>query len=314
MKLSRKTILKALVTSTLIAWLTWTLFDKGAQLPPFETLHWRWLGVTLLLHLLAVGVGSLRWWVLLRGQELQLSLRQCARAFLVGRFFGAFTPSTLGLDGYRFAESARISGDAARSASVIAAEKVAGVTGMALISLLSLLEYSATPAAKIPLGVALGLLVSAGVAVLHWPSLVLVPLVTLVQRLPGGTRVAEATKRFQSKLTPLRWGDLAAAVGLGATTHLALATTFASAAKSLQVSAEFGAMIGCGNLIQLGVLAPISLGGVGVREGVAVAAFGQLGVPAGIGVLISIASYLIGQTPAIIGGLIHLFVSRETKT
>ena len=50
---------------------------------------------------LAVLAGVVRWRVLLDSQRVQLGTAFLARHYLIGRFVGVFTPSTLGLDGYR---------------------------------------------------------------------------------------------------------------------------------------------------------------------------------------------------------------------
>jgi uncharacterized membrane protein YbhN (UPF0104 family) len=50
---------------------------------------------------LAVILGAIRWGVLLREEGVHLPLSWLLRHMLIGRFVGAFTPSTTGLDGYR---------------------------------------------------------------------------------------------------------------------------------------------------------------------------------------------------------------------
>ena len=61
-------------------------------------------------------------------------------------------------------------------------------------------------------------------------------------------------------------------------------------------------MLVVGNAIVIAVLLPLSIGGVGVREGVAVVLLATAGVSSTDAVLVALLGYLTGQVPALLGG------------
>src|SRR5688572_10586448 len=123
--------LKALVSAGLCAWLVWQMLARegveelGARLANID--GW-WIGGAIALHFTAVLAGTVRWRLLLRAARIEkLGLGWLLRSFLVGRFVGAFTPSTTGLDGWRLWEAGRASGSMARAAGAIVVEKLVGL-------------------------------------------------------------------------------------------------------------------------------------------------------------------------------------------
>ena len=69
----------------------------------------------LLLPFLAVLSGVRRWQLLLAHEGITLPFALLLGSFLRGRFVGAFTPSTTGLDLYRLVDVARVTGNRAAS-------------------------------------------------------------------------------------------------------------------------------------------------------------------------------------------------------
>ncbi|MCZ7687091.1 MAG: flippase-like domain-containing protein, partial [Sandaracinaceae bacterium] len=104
----------------------------GALSERLHELDARWLLVAVLLHGVAVLAGVLRWRSLLGAAGVELPLGWLARSFLVGRFVGAFTPSTAGLDGWRIWDAGTASG-AMGKARRPSWSKLVGLIGMALV-------------------------------------------------------------------------------------------------------------------------------------------------------------------------------------
>lgn len=296
---------KLLVTAALVGWLVRSMVLRdgtdalGTRL---GTLSWPWLVGAIALHFAAVTAGTVRWSVLLSARGLSRPLGELFRAFLVGRFIGAFTPSTTGLDGYRALEVGRTTGKMAESAAVIAIEKLFGLVGMAVVcaALLpfGLLERLGASALLVALGMAaaaaVGLVIVASPARAHW----------LAARAPGPTR--GIAKRIADALAgaDLRASVTGQALLLGVVTHLCLSATFAAAGLSLGVGVGALELLAVGNAITLAVLLPVSIGGVGVREGTAVLLLAAAGVTTTDAVLLALLGYLTGQAPALVGGVL----------
>lgn len=303
---------KAAVTLGLLAWLVRqmllrdgidALLESAARLDP------AWVCAAVALHFGAVTAGVLRWRTLLVARGIHQPTTVLFRSFLIGRFVGAFTPSTTGLDGYRLWDVGRRTGDYATSGAVILVEKLVGLVGMASVCL-ALLPFGLIER----LGVA-GVLVAVGMAAVALLGLFVLAspgrAASLARFAPGPVR-GRATKLAEALAGGLALGSTARALALGIASHAFLSATFAASGLALGVAVPTTTLLAVGNAIVIAVLLPVSIGGVGVREGAAVA----LLVSAGAGVaasgtittteavVLALVGYLTGQAPALVGGLL----------
>lgn len=298
---------KATISVALLGWLVRAmLLRDGVEVlsQRLGDLRGAWVALAVGLHFLAVLAGTLRWRALLLARGLVLPLPTLLRSFLVGRFIGAFTPSTTGLDGYRALDVARRTGETAASASVIVVEKLVGLVAMASVCAV-LLPFGL--AARLgPTGIASAIAMAgvagAGLFVLSSAERAR----ALARLLPGplrsrGEKIALGLAGAGSSA-----GTIGIALALGVATHLCLSATFAATARALGVDLPLGELLGIGNAIVIAVLLPVSVGGVGVREGAAVALFAGAGVVTTDAVLVALLSYLTGQVPALVGGVLLL--------
>ncbi|MBN2053940.1 flippase-like domain-containing protein [bacterium] len=90
------------------------------------SVFWFWILFATVMKTGGIFASLGRWTVLLRGQKIRLPFRYLAGTFFVGRFFGMFLPSTLGLDGYRLYDSIRQTRRPVECTAVIAVEKLIG--------------------------------------------------------------------------------------------------------------------------------------------------------------------------------------------
>lgn len=294
---------KAAISVGLLAYLLSTIAQRegmGALGDRLGGLEWSAIGVALLLHAVAVIAGVARWRILLDARELGQPLPWLLRSFLIGRFVGAFTPSTTGLDGWRGYEVARRTGDVAGSAGVIVVEKLVGIVGMAIVCAalapLGVLDRLGPGALPIALGLAS---VAAGLVWLLGSPLRMQKLAAIAPGPIRGRAQKLATALAAGKLSP---GRLASAVALGILQHLALSAVFAATGAALDVAVPTTTLLAVGNAIVIAVLLPVSIGGVGVREGVAVALLSS--VATSDAALIALLGWLTGQVPALIGGVL----------
>ena len=281
-------LVKVAVSIGLLGWVVHAALARdgidalGARL---AGLSWPLLSVAIAVQLAAVFAGVARWRELLGSQGLPLPFPWLARAYLIGRFAGTFTPSTAGLDVYRAIAVARHTGETARAGATIAIEKVVGLLGLSIACVL-LLPLGGTrffgPSA-IAIAMAIGVASALVLALLR--SGVLARVRTLsrlhLSRVPG--RV------------------LARTIALSLASHLLTSAVFAVAAAALGLAVSPLAVLVVGNAIVVATLVPVSVGGVGVREGVAVALLGTVGVSALDATLVALLGYLVGQVPGIMG-------------
>ena len=284
----------------LSAWLLARMLERdgaGALVDRLGTLDARWLVLAVALHGLAVLTGVLRWRLLLRAAGLSLPLAWLARSFLIGRFIGAFTPSTTGLDGWRLFDAGKKTGALGKSTAVIAVEKLVGLVGMALVCAalapVGGVELLGPNAIGVALALAGGALI--GLALMRRPHLIRRVAAILPRRL--GAKIVDSLAELRLELSTLTSATL-----LGVLSHLAISAVFWATAGALGLEVDAWTLLTVGNAIVLSVLLPVSVGGVGVREGVAVMLLASASVASTDAVLVALLGYVTGQVPALIGG------------
>ncbi len=257
----------------------------------------KWTGI-----LAAIG----RWDLLLRAQGIRMPLHRLAASFLVGRFFGMFTPSTLGLDVYRAYDMAAQAKDAIGSVAVIVAEKITGFFTLSFLVLATLpagLRF-VSPGVLAPVGLIFILPVALAFLLLLRPG--------LFERLlrlsfPGKARVEKWLRRAVGAITAYRDHRryLWLAVLLGLVVHGATALMYYCTARAVQASVSLADMLFVGPLIIVATVGLPTVGGEGAREFSALGLLQRIGVPAGQGLLVGHLGFWAGEAlPAVAGGLI----------
>ncbi len=305
---------KAAFSLGLLAW----LIAKVAEREGMDALGDRLMSVTplpivmaVVLHFAAVLSGVARWQVLLRARGISQPFPWLFRSFLIGRFIGAFTPSTTGLDGWRAFEVARRTGDIAGSASVIVVEKLFGLVGMALVC--AVLAPMGALDQLGPTALPIALSIAGGSAFGLWILSSAERTRVLARFAPKFVR-ARALKFAEALATQeLNRARVMSALGLGVLSHVSISAVFAATGAALDVNASLVSLLAVGNAITIAVLLPISLGGVGVREGVAVMLLAGVGVSTSDAVLIALLGYVTGQVPAILGGVLLMLDRNAPK-
>jgi len=302
--------IKAAVTLSLLGWLVRQMLLRDgveALVESASGLDPAWVIAAIALHFGAVTAGVLRWRTLLVARGIQQPMGVLFRSFLIGRFVGAFTPSTTGLDGYRLWDIGRRTGDYATSGAVILVEKLVGLVGMATVCLLllpfGLIERLGLAGVLVAVGMASVALV--GLFVLSSPARA----ASLAKLAPGPIR-GRATKLAEALSGGLGVGSTARALALGIGSHAFLSATFAGGGLALRPDVPPPALRAVGTTTVLPGPLPGPHGGAGTPRGAAVA----LLVSAGSGavstteaVMLALVGYLTGQAPALLGGILLAF-------
>jgi uncharacterized protein (TIRG00374 family) len=269
-----------------------------------------WLFVATAVKGAGILASILRWDQLLRGQGYEVPLGYLAGSFLVGRFFGMFLPSTLGLDGYRAYDMARQTKDAVSSVAVIVVEKITGFFTLSLLVLLTLpagLRFLPAQALVVvflifcvPVALSFFLLLRPGL--IEWTLDRLLGL-----RFPGKAKIEGLLRRSVAAVTIYQdqRGVLLRATLLGIVVHASTVLMYYCCSLAVGVDASLADMLFVGPWIILATVGLPTLAGEGARE------FTALGLLSRIGVNES-AAWLVGHlgfwaaefVPAVIGGLI----------
>ncbi len=294
--------LRHLITLALLLWVVRRIATRDGLDALAVTLHGadvRWLFAAGILASLGVVLGVLRFRLLLKASGLELPVAWLTRISLEGRFVGAFTPSTTGLDVYRAIAVGRRTGSRSVAARVIVIEKLLGL--LALVTLVFCLVLLGAGILRDGRGLfaTLALALACGLAL----TLALRPrlLERASARLPSV--IARRVARLADALTaqPPRPSALSAAFGLGLLGHLTTAAVFLATSRALGIELPVVELLSLGVALVLSALLPISVGGIGVREGVA-------GPQAA---LVATLGWLLTQPPALVGGLCSLIPRLE---
>lgn len=283
--------------------------DGIAELPSrIARLDPRFVPLALLLPFVAVFSGVRRWQLLLAHEGVSLSFPTLLGSFLRGRFVGAFTPSTTGLDLYRLVDVAKLTGSKAASGRAILVEKLHGLVALSLVTfaLLPLGLARFFGAAGIALAAVLGVGSVLGLVLVSRPRI----LRRVAERMPKKVRPRALELADALASAPATPSFLARVTSLGVLSHLTTAAVFVATGYALGVDASVFTLLVVGNAIVLATLLPISVGGVGVREGTAVALLSLVGVDAADATLVALLGYCVAQPPALIGGALGLIGRR----
>lgn len=260
---------------------------------------------------LVFGLQSLRWHLLLRAIDIRLGYSRTARLYMIGAFFNLFLFGATGGDVVKIFYAAREARSEKAGAFLsIVLDRVIGLLALALVSSVVIAwrfdDYLSTPIAR-GLLLTVGMILGGSIAVVVVAALVAI--LKLERRLPEHlpmrraiVDLAVATQRYARNP-----GTLATALGLSIAGHISLFSTFYFAARAftdaLSYLDVFSVMPVVGTITSI----PISLGGIGLREGIFETLFHSLyGLPGATAVLISISGYLITVLWGLVGGVIYL--------
>jgi len=272
-----------------------------------------WLTFALIIKLSGMLAGVVRWRLLLYGQGLRMPFWYMVQSWFVGRMFGIFLPGTIGLDGYRFYDSAMYTREPIKSATVIAVEKLIGFISLTFLLFLTfplgfrLLKINAGILAVILC--ALAVFVAASFLLLLNPRVIQV----LASVFPMPSAVRSKIDKLGVAVTAYsrQRGLLLLAVACGLWVHTATAFTFFGTMMAIRAAntSLMDILFASPIMIYGTVLGP-SIGGEGIREIV----FGLLlGGKSGVStaVLFSHLGWWVGDVvPFLIGVPIFLLRSR----
>ncbi|MFW5925483.1 MAG: lysylphosphatidylglycerol synthase transmembrane domain-containing protein [Myxococcota bacterium] len=254
--------------------------------------------LSVLIFLVNLFIGALRWRVLLRayGARWKPSLLLMWRVYLVALFYNTALPANVGGDVVRGYVTRRAFPGAAGAYLVVAVERVFGLAGIFLLAAIGLLLHPIPAFANLTFFALIGVLIAAAAAASPLLGRRLAPW------LPGRLR-------SMAELLPLvRTPSLLLVVlALSVGTQTALALTGHVLVSSIDSSVSLGTSIVLVPVAMAAIYAP-TVAGLGAREAAFVLAFGAVGVSEADAVAASFAMFASQLATALIGGFSHMLV------
>jgi len=269
-----------------------------------EAWAWFWLAFALLGVSFAVGTSRFR--LLLRGAGFEVAWPVLFRALLVAGFFNLVLPGAILGDVYRVWDVKREAGDGSRALGVVVVERLLGFAALGCVGLFAAPFVPLAAQDRYLAVVLMALcLAIAGVNALalqpranDWMRRLAAPIGRVSPRARSGIDHALAAVATLSQSPRLLWrGFLLSLVNQG----LPVAAVYCLAVPltdALLPGYWFAIIV---PFVTLMSLLPISVGGTGVREGLYVALFGAVGMPAESALALSLSLLGTAMLWAVVG-------------
>lgn len=275
---------------------------------------WQWLPLVYALLLTNTILNSWKWGLLLAGDGNRIRLPSLMCSHLIGTFFNLFLPSSIGGDAYRVVDVGRRIGASAKSFASVFAERLVGFLALALWGLLfSVIGFSRLPDKRILF-----------LPILVFGIMVCMVLLVIQRRLLvwGFNWVRlnkiQALDRFLHTFLDSIAGYCANRVLMWKVFVLSLVfqmlsiTTIFILSQTLHWHVPFVYFCIFVPLITLAEAVPISIFGIGVRDGCYVFFFAQAGVPREEALALALVYLMTTLVYSLVGGI--LFLVRRHST
>jgi uncharacterized membrane protein YbhN (UPF0104 family) len=263
-----------------------------------------WIGLAFALLMGSLVVSALRWEVFLRSLDVELAPGPTMRLTFVGAFFNAFLPTGVGGDAYK---AVRVRGPGvplSRTLASVLLDRIAGIVCLAAMGLVAVIVRLAAgdPGPVVPLAalISVGVLVAAGVLVAFGERFVRTGRSTWFGLRPRLQRTARALTEAGTHPRSVRRGILwgVATQVLAVAAHLALA-------RALSLGVPLAALTLGLVIATVAATAPITINGLGFREGAWVWVLGVYGVGGGRALAYALLILAIFLATSAIGGVVY---------
>lgn len=299
-------LLKLLVSAGLIAYFLSRIHIERF-LQTFRSANFSYIALALGVYLVAQGVSAVRWEALARPLGIKTPFKDLAQYYLIGMFFNLFAPSTVGGDVTRVYylvkdEEAHAKGrpvTTVHAAMSVLMDRAIGMVVLVWMGALALLlfPYYAVPHAirTVTFVFALGLLL----------GVLLIPL--LKGFLPEDGHPLSVKLRLALRSYRLHWRALLAAGTLSLIVHLIQAWMHTVMGRALGLELPFSFCLIVYPLVGTFSAIPISLNGLGLREGGYIFLLAVIGIGTESAIAFGILLFLIVALDSLLGGLLFLF-------
>jgi hypothetical protein len=253
-------------------------------------------------------LGSYQWWRLLRVADIRIPLWKACAYYHIGLFFNNFLPANIGGDIARIADSSRYGPTTGAAVSAVLMDRLIGTLALASLALLTTL-----PAVdRFHLALAyLALVGFFGLSVLLLWGLfhpALIPALGRVLSRVGLGRVTPLLEDLALRLEAYRGARflLSRMLVLAGATQLLRIGVHALVARGLGLEIPLQYFFLFVPLLAVIVSLPISLNGLGVREGAGVVLFGLIGVERAHAFSLQFLTYAVAVAISLLGGLAYL--------
>jgi uncharacterized membrane protein YbhN (UPF0104 family) len=305
-------LMKLLVSAGLLGFF-FTRIHPERFFATLATADFSYVGLALVVYFLTQLGSAFRWAVLARPLGFDTRFKHYSLYYLIGMFFNLFAPSTVGGDVTRVYYLAR-DGENHRQKRWVVATVPAAVSvfmdralGMTVLVWLGAVGLALYPSYAVPQSIrfltfalAIGLVVGG----------LLVPLLRRILSVDGHPIVVKL--RLAMHAYRAHWRVIPQVILLSLILHLVQAWLHVMMGKALHIDVPFSFSIILYPLVGTFAALPISLNGIGLREGGYLFLLGLIGVSSEKGVAFGLLLFLVVVVDSLIGGLLFLLKKSPT--
>ena len=279
--------------------------------PEWDRHAFVFLGLGLVATAIGIVLSAFRWQAVLAALGLRARVRRLLNHYLAGLFVGNFLPSTIGGDVLRVARQSAENGDRPATFASVVLERL---TGWLVLPLITLTAFVINPSLR-RLGNATLLAFVLSVATLVLLCALLVA--AAHPRVGGRLAESEGWQRFLGAvhlgLDRFRRhpGAVVNVLLVGFAYQLAVVLSAYLAARALGIDVGPTAILAFMPAVAIAQVLPISLGGLGVREGAFVLFLHPLGVQRGEAIALGLLFYGMNLAVSLIGAPSFAVGSRQ---
>jgi len=253
------------------------------------------------LYLVGQGLSAYKWSLIGRSVGLDKTVGEYGRFYFIGMFFNLFGPSTIGGDVVR----ALYLGEGRRPGLAVNSVVFDRVTGLAMLMALGAVALVAFPGYGLPWPLTAAIVGGGAALVLGWwisPR--------LVRLLPGTNRFR---RQVENELEPF-WRDRRLLVRVAAVSlvfHLTQVTVQYVLVRAAGAAVPFSYCLIYHPVISVMTALPVSVGGLGVREGGYLYFLTRMNVDDSIAVTVGLLWFIVTVLTGLVGGALFLASGAE---
>jgi len=262
-----------------------------------------YLLAVFLFYLLSIVLRSYRWRIFLTAQGVRISLPKLLSLYLIGAFFNLVLPSGFGGDVVRIYELSQYSSRTASSITSVFMDRLSGFLALFAMATLALaFSYRLVPPEVGVTIIAIFLASLVGTGALFsrplWRRLKGLPLLSSLTQKEGVKELYLSAQIYS--LVPFLQ-----AISISLAFDIIIVFMNYLVALSFGVGISFWYFLLFIPIISFLLVLPISLSGLGVREGAYIYLFSRVGVPSSSALAISLSIYAVTVATGLIGALIY---------
>ncbi len=305
-----KLIIKVAVSAGLLTVLL-KMADLEVVADAVSRADWRLIALSFVLWYVHYTTAASRWRLIARLHHADASLGFYVRSYMVTHFFNNFLPSTVGGDIVRVYDTWKTGATKAGAAATVLVDRILGVLALAIVAAIGVFILGQRSALPSGLTVILGVLIVAQLAfvllLFHpprwWLSLV-TQLAAVDNRLVSriATIFQQVTREFEGQGQLLIRSLL-----LSFVIHLNTVITYYLVGKAVGIDLDFWVYVGVVPIALIIMMIPLSINGIGLREGAFTVLLGQFGVEVSLALTFSWVYYGMTLVHGVIGGVVYAF-------